>query len=147
MSANPVSWSYFNVLEGILASLPDGDYSADVAAWSTELWKAREELEAGYPELFAQIHFSAPPGAAPYSPQVSDFFVHQAVGGVKQAVNPDYEVMHLTPEAVAQLRERNAELLDRFADAFTAMSRHFLNLRAHPGDSAMVDDHRPQPVS
>ncbi len=123
MVGTAAKWSYFNVLEMLLANLPEGDYKADVGAWANGILKLRERYESKYPELFSQIHFVDRPPAPPYSKQVSDFFVYQAFGGIKEAVNPAYEKMNVSPEAKEELRKRNPALSEQpYGEALAQMA-------------------------
>ena len=100
------NWSYFNVLEALVAKLPPGTYRASVEAWAEALWGLREKFEDQHPELFAQIHFVKRFDRPPYSRQVSDFFVSQSFGGLKQALNPAYVHMVISEEALKELALR-----------------------------------------
>ena len=115
-------WSYFNVLEALLAELPVGDYSADVGEWTNAIARLRDSHEGDYPELFADIHFVLRPRSQAYSRQVSDFFVSQAFGGIKKVMNPAYERMKLDAESKQELSGRNRDSLARYHQVIKSMA-------------------------
>ena len=146
-TAAPTGWSYFNVLEAILGACDPGDYVADVGRWTEEVLHLRERYEGRYPELFRELHFVARPRRRPYSRQVSDFFVHQAVGGVKQAINPSYERMILSQEALDELRQRNEALVTRYREVLNEMARTVVSALRLTAEQGTRDDHGESPRS
>lgn len=108
------NWTYFNVFEALVGTLPVGYYSADVGRWANAIAELRDRYEPAYPELFADIHFVRRPSALAYSRQVSDFFVSQAFGGIKKVMNPAYERMNLDQESKDELARRNQDFLSRY---------------------------------
>lgn len=126
MVGNATRWSYFNVLEALLSRLPAAEYQADVAAWSRAIWELREQYEGRVPELFQQIHFVESPPAPPYSPQVSDFFVYQSFGGLKQVDNPAYQRMRISPANREEFSKRNQTLVDEYGAILGEMAQKLI---------------------
>jgi len=102
----------FAFLALLVASLPDGEYSADAGRWAKVLSDLRGDYKASYPHLFRSLRFRYAPRADTYSPEVSSFLAFlQFVDGVVVR-NPGFTKMEFAQTARELLRETYQKTFD-----------------------------------
>lgn len=112
-------WSYFNVLEMLLAGMPTGRYTADFGEWAKEIKVLRDKYSEIYPKLLEDINFIELEPLNPYSEELEEFF--QRVGAT--VYNPHYEIMEITEKKRQQLEIRARKRLeDKDIDIIKDMS-------------------------
>jgi len=119
VSAEPRRWSYFNVLEMLVAAMPPGKYTADIGQWTRVIRNLEEQYEDKYPDLFDDIYFVEREPLNPYSAGVEEFFQRIAL----VVYNPSYDVMEITPEKQERIRSRvKKRLKEEYVTAIEEMS-------------------------
>jgi hypothetical protein len=104
----PLSWSYFNVLEMLIAAMPPGKYTADIGKWTRVVKDLEDQYRDRYPELFRDIYFIEREPLNPYSSELEEFFQRIALA----VHNPDFDIMEITPEKKERIKARATKRLD-----------------------------------
>ncbi len=112
-----IEWSYFNVLEMLVAAMPPGKYTADIGKWTRVVKRLGEQCQVKYPELFSDIYFIEREPLNPYSSEVEEFFQRIALA----VHNPNFDIMEITPEKRERIRTRATKRLN--ADYVTAIEK------------------------
>jgi len=101
-------WSYFNVLEMLIAAMPPGKYTADIGKWTKVVKRLEEQCEDKYPELFRDIYFIEREPLDPYSAEVEEFFQRIALA----VHNPNFDIMEITPKKKERIKARATKRLN-----------------------------------
>lgn len=104
----PQPWSYFNVLEMLVAAMPAGKYTADIGRWNRVVKNLEEEYQDKYPEIFRDIYFIEREPLNPYSSEIEEFFQRIALA----VHNPSFDIMEITEEKRDQIKARATKRLD-----------------------------------
>ena len=114
------NWSYFNVLEMLVAVMPAGDYTPDIGVWTRVVKRLQEEYKDRCPELLGDVYFIERDPLDPYSPEVEEFFQRIAL----TVYNPDFEKMVITKPKQDILRRRaKKRLAQEFVDVIQEMGK------------------------
>jgi len=100
-------WSYFNVLEMLVAAMPPGRYTADIGEWTRAIKDLQDHYQEEYPGLFDDIYFIESEPLNPYSAEMEEFFQRIAL----VVYNPNFDVMEISDSRQDRLRARAVKRL------------------------------------
>ena len=101
----------FAFLGLLVASLPEGQYTADASRWATTVSDLRNKYGTTYPNLFRYLHFRHAPRADSYSPEVSNFLAFLQFADGVAVHNPGFTRMEFQPTVRRLLRDRCEKLV------------------------------------